>query len=403
MISNVAYEPVSKRLLTPGVFVLLGGLALAAFVAIYRVIFGLGETTNLDNQYPWGIWIAIDVATGVALAAGGFTTAALAYIFHQHRYEPIVRAALLTALLGYTFVALGLLVDLGRFYNIWHPMMPSMWQGNSALFEVGMCVMFYLTVLYIEFMPIVSERFKGKVALPGKLGGLNGLIESLLSLFDKTLGKVMFLFVIAGVVLSCMHQSSLGSLVLIAPSKIHPLWYTPILPLLFLLSAISVGLPMVIVESMSASKVFGRKPEMEVLEPLGRLALIPLGIYAIAKITDLLVRETYVYLFDGSVASWMFLIEIGFGVALPFVMLSIGSVRKRPPLLFLAALLVVLGVAVNRINVFLVAYHPPYADYSYFPSTMEILFTIGMAATLMLVYRVIVTVFPILPREEGSH
>ncbi|MCA9445963.1 MAG: Ni/Fe-hydrogenase cytochrome b subunit, partial [Candidatus Omnitrophica bacterium] len=349
------------------------------------------------------IWIAIDVATGVALAAGGFTTAALAYIFHQHRYEPIVRAALLTALLGYTFVALGLLVDLGRFYNIWHPMMPSMWQGNSALFEVGMCVMFYLTVLYIEFMPIVSERFKGKVALPGKLGGLNGLIESLLSLFDKTLGKVMFLFVIAGVVLSCMHQSSLGSLVLIAPSKIHPLWYTPILPLLFLLSAISVGLPMVIVESMSASKVFGRKPEMEVLEPLGRLALIPLGIYAIAKITDLLVRETYVYLFDGSVASWMFLIEIGFGVALPFVMLSIGSVRKRPPLLFLAALLVVLGVAVNRINVFLVAYHPPYADYSYFPSTMEILFTIGMAATLMLVYRVIVTVFPILPREEGSH
>ncbi|MCA9431745.1 MAG: Ni/Fe-hydrogenase cytochrome b subunit [Candidatus Omnitrophica bacterium] len=403
MISNVAYEPRSKRLLTPGVFVLLGGLALAAFVAIYRVIFGLGETTNLDNQYPWGIWIAIDVATGVALAAGGFTTAALAYIFHLDRYEPIVRAALLTALLGYTFVALGLLVDLGRFYNIWHPMMPSMWQGNSALFEVGMCVMFYLTVLYIEFMPIVSERFKGKVALPGKLGGLNGLIESLLSLFDKTLGKVMFLFVIAGVVLSCMHQSSLGSLVLIAPSKIHPLWYTPILPLLFLLSAISVGLPMVIVESMSASKVFGRKPEMEVLEPLGRLALIPLGIYAIAKITDLLVRETYVYLFDGSVASWMFLIEIGFGVALPFVMLSIGSVRKRPPLLFLAALLVVLGVAVNRINVFLVAYHPPYADYSYFPSTMEILFTIGMAATLMLVYRVIVTVFPILPREEGSH
>jgi Ni/Fe-hydrogenase subunit HybB-like protein len=131
--------PVQRKFLTPGVYVLLSIVLIGVFFAVRRFLFGIGAISNLNDQYPWGIWIAIDVASGVALAAGGFTTAALAHIFHRHRYEALVRPALLTALLGYTFVALGLLVDLGRFYNIWHPLMPSMWSGHSVLFEVGIC------------------------------------------------------------------------------------------------------------------------------------------------------------------------------------------------------------------------------------------------------------------------
>lgn len=392
-------SPVDKPLFTPGVFVLLALMGIAAIVAIYRFLFGLVAVTNLDDQYPWGIWIAIDVATGVALAAGGFTTAALAHIFHQHRYEVVVRPALLTALLGYTFVGLGLLVDLGRYYNIWHPAI--MWQGNSVLFEVGMCVMTYQTVLYIEFVPLVCERFRGRVNLPGPLAVFNAVTERLLQLADRTLSKVMFLFVIAGVVLSCMHQSSLGALLLIAPYKVHPLWYTPILPLLFLLSAIAVGYPMVVLESMIASRTFGRKPEMHVLGPLARFVVILLGLYLIAKISDFVIRDAFRHLDPGGVATWMFLAEVLLGVVLPFAMLLSAKVRWTPRWLFVSCALIVLGVALNRINVFLVAYHPPYAKTSYFPAAGEVIITIGLIAGLIFVYRVAVTIFPVLPAGEG--
>ncbi len=397
----VQAAPAHNEFWTPGVYFLFALTLIAVGIAIYRFIFGLSAVTNLDQEHPWGIWIALDVATGVALAAGGFTTAAaLTHIFHRHRYEVLVRPALLTAMLGYTFVALGLTVDLGRYYNMWHPLMPSMWQGNSVLFEVGMCVVIYLNVLYIEFLPVVCERFIGKVNLPGKLAVLNKPIDSLLRFLDRTLSKVMFLFIIAGVVLSCMHQSSLGGLLLIAPYKMHPLWYTPVLPFLFLLSAIAVGYPMVIFESLLASKSFGRKPEMHVLSPLARLVILTLGIYMIAKFTDLLIRDAYFYLFDGSVEAWMFLAEIVLGGFLPMGMLLSDRVRDSPNLLLASSGLVVFGVALNRINVFLVAYQPPFAQKTYFPSFGEIFFTVGMVAALMLVYRAAVTIFPILPRSS---
>ncbi len=401
---NAAFtaRPVHQRFLTPGVLVLIGLVGTALAIAAYRFVFGLASVTNLNDQYPWGIWIAIDVATGVALAAGGFTTAALTHIFHRHRYEAVMRPALLTALLGYTFVALGLMVDLGRYYNIWHPMLPSMWQGNSVLFEVGMCVMAYLTVLYIEFTPVVCERFIGRVNLPGPLHGLNGAVDRLLRVLRSTLGRVMFFFVIAGVVLSCMHQSSLGALMLIAPTKMSPLWYTPILPLLFLLSAIAVGYPMVVVESMLASRAFRRKPEMDILTPLSSIIPILLGIYFLAKVGDLVLRDALGLALDGSTVSYFFLAEMFFGVMLPLGMLLTRRVRRSPRLLFTACALIVLGVAFNRINVYLVAYRPPFAESAYFPSIWEILITAGLISTLVLVYRAVVTIFPVLPDEPDE-
>ncbi len=392
--------PVKKPLFTRGVFVLLALMAIGFAFALARFLMGFKAVTNLSDQYPWGIWIAIDVATGVALAAGGFTSAALAHIFHREHYEAITRPALLTALLGYTFVVLGLLVDLGRYYNVWHPMLPTMWSGHSVLFEVGMCVMVYLTVLYIEFVPMVVERFKGRVNMPGAFRGLNRPFEGLMRLFDATFGRAMFIFIIMGVVLSCLHQSSLGGLMLLAKYKMHPLWWTPILPLLFLMSAISVGYPMVIFESMIASRIFGRKPEMHILAPLGRIVAVILFLYFAFKIGDMTLRGTGKYLLEGSTQSTMFILELGLGVVLPMVLLASRRARNSPKLLFTAATLVVLGVAFNRINVFLTAYTPVYKTEQYFPSIGEIAVTVGLMSGLMFVYRVLVTIFPILPREE---
>lgn len=380
--------PVGRPLLTPGVLMLLALTAIGLVVAGYRFVYGLSATTNLDQQHPWGLWIAIDVATGVALAAGGFTTAALVYVFHREKFHALARPALLTAMLGYTFVGIGLMVDLGRYYNIWHPMLPSMWQGNSVLFEVGMCVMCYLTVLYIEFLPIVCERFMGSERLP-RISRLAGAVYRLVN-------RTMFLFILAGVVLSCLHQSSLGNLMVIAPTKVHALWYTPILSLLFLLSAIAVGFPMVIVESTYASWSLRLKPELDALRALARCIPAILGVYLAFKIGDMLIRESYRHLADGSTQSVMFLVEMIGGLVIPLVMLLNDRVRNHRWGMFVACLLIVLGVALNRVNVFLVAYHPPYATRTYFPSLGEFAVTIGLASALILVYRVMVTYLPVI-------
>ncbi len=391
---NINPVPIKHKYFTPGVFVLII-LAVNGLVFLMgRFFFGLGAVTNLNNQYPWGLWIGVDVAAGVALAAGGFTTAALGHVMHREEYHAIVRPALLTAMLGYTFVAMGVFVDIGRWYFIWHPLI--MWNGSSALFEVGICVMIYLTVLYIEFLPIVTERFIGKVNLPGFLSGLNKPVDKLLRALDRGLSKTMFIFIIAGVVLSTLHQSSLGTLMIIAGPKMHPLWQTPVLPLLFLLSAISVGFPMVIFESMIASRSFGLKPEMHILSRLGSMIAPLLGIYLAFKIGDMFIRETFVYLTEFNTASVMFTIELLFGVIIPLRMFLSPKVLRSPLFLFIASALVVFGVLLNRINNFIVAYNPPYSVKSYIPSFGEFSVTIGFAAMLILAYRFIAMNFPVI-------
>lgn len=386
--------PIKQKFFTP-VVIALSILALNGLIFLAaRFLFGLGAVTNLDNQHPWGIWIGVDVAAGVALAAGGFTTAALGHIMHREHYHVVVRPALLTALLGYTFVAVSVGVDLGRYYSIWHPLV--YWNGNSALFEVGICVMAYLTVLYIEFLPIVTQKFIGNVNLKGFLNRFNKPIDKLLRALDRGLEKTMFIFIIAGVVLSCLHQSSLGTLMVIAGPKMHPLWQTPVLPLLFLLSAISVGFPMVIMESLIASRSFKLKPEMDVLSRMGQMIGPLLGIYLAFKIGDMFIRETFVYLTELTTASVMFMIEIIFGVVIPLRMFLSREVLKSPLWLFVASCLVIFGVLLNRINNFLVAYTPPYETASYFPSIGELSVTIGFVCLEVLFYRLVVRYFPVI-------
>ena len=394
MTDHVEAQPVEEKFLTPGVMVLLALMVVGGAFALARFLYGIGYVSNLDNQHPWGLWIAVDVASGVALAAGGFTTGLIAYVFNRDQFQAVIRPALLTAMLGYTFVVLGLLVDIGRYWNITSPIFNH--NPNSVLFEVAMCVMIYLHVLYIEFIPIAVERFKGQVNLPGPLSAFNRPLEKLLALAERILDKVMWVFIIAGIVLSCLHQSSLGTLMLIAPSKVHPLWYTPILPLLFLLSAFAAGYPMVVFESLVVSKSFGREPEMEVLTPLAKFMPLLMGGYLAVKLGDMFVRGTYVYLLDGTYQTNSFLVEVGVGVLLPFILLLSPKVRRSPGWLFFASTLFVLGIVLNRINVFLVSYTPTYSLVPYFPSVGEMFITAGLIATLMFLYRVFVFIFPVL-------
>jgi Ni/Fe-hydrogenase subunit HybB-like protein len=390
--------PVNSRFWTPGVVVLGFLAAIGLAVIIARYIGGIGYVSNLTTARPWGLWIGVDVASGVALAAGGFTTAFLAHILGRHYYEPVVRPALLTAMLGYTFVVLGLLVDIGRSWAIWKPMIH--WNPNSVLFEVAMCVMFYLNVLYIEFIPVVTERFKDRVNLPGILAVFNKAVDGLLHLADRVLGKIMWIFIIAGVVLSCMHQSSLGSLMLIAPTKLHPLWYTPMLPLLFLTSAITVGYPMVVFETTLATTSLRLDGEMKILTPLARFTIFLLGLYLVLKLGDMVVRGTYVYLLDGTSQTNAFLIEIIFGVLAPWLMLLVPAVRRSKRWLFIACTMIVGGVLINRLNVFVVGYRPPISEANYFPSIGEIAITVGLIAGLMLLYRFFVSCLPVLNAPE---
>ncbi len=393
--------PMKKKYFTPGIIVLIVLAVNGLIFLAGRFLFGIGAVTNLNNQYPWGLWIGVDVAAGVALAAGGFTSAALVYIMHRERFHAIARPALLTAMLGYSFVAFGVFTDIGRWYYIWHPLI--MWNGSSALFEVGICVMMYVTVLYIEFLPVVTERFIGKVNFKRLFSFLNKPLEKLLILLDKGLSKIIFIFIILGVVLSTLHQSSLGTLMIIAGPKMHPLWQTPVLPLLFLLSAISVGFPMVIFESMIAAKSFGEKPEMEILTPLGYSVAPLLGIYLAFKIGDMVIRGTFVYLTEINTASIMFTIEVVFGIIIPLRMFLSKKVLETPSLLFTASSLVIFGVLLNRIDNFIVAYKPPYSFGSYFPSFGEISVTVGFAALLILIYRIIVINFPVISQPEKRY
>ncbi len=390
--------PVGRKLLTPGVWVLiamvLGGLAFG----LYRFIFGLAAATNLDQEHPWGLWIAMDVGSGIALAGGGFVTAAVVHIFHREKYHAVARSALLTALLGYTFYVPGLLADLGRWYNLWHPTIPTMWQGNSVLFEVGLCVMIYLNVQYAEMIPIICERFIGNRQKFPK-------ISRWAKLTHDSLEKIMPALLILGVALSTFHQSSLGNLMVIAPYKLHPLWWSPWAPVHFLLSAMMVGFPMVIFTMIFGSWCLQRKPEMHVLAPLSRYVPVMLVAYLVLKLGDVYYRQAYPYLTDGSFQGISWIVEMAGGVLIPLLMLMSAKVRHSAKLLASACLMVIMGVVLNRLNVFIIGYHPPYAEKTYFPSLTEFALSMGLVAALMLTWRVAVTYLPILepaPKVEDA-
>lgn len=387
--------PLQLNFFTPNVWLLIFFMGAGAVFAFFRFFYGFGSVTNLNAAYPFGIWIAFDVACGVALAAGGFTTAAIVEIFGRDKYHALVRPAILTAFIGYFLVGLAVFFDLGKYYNIWHALV--YWNGTSVLFEVAWCVMLYLTVLGIENIPAVVEQFKGKVNLPGQLASFNKPSEWMLGKADNILNRTMAFFVIAGVVLSFGHQSSLGTMMLIAPYKLHDLWYTPLSPLLFLTSAVSVGLPMVIFEASLATVLFKRKPETELLADIAKYIPLFLGTYLLLRIGDLAYRGVLAQAFDGSVQGNSFLVEFAFFAA-PYFMLKRRKIRRDALKLFLCAFSVILGVVLNRFNVFLIGMDMG-PEFNYFPSVGEFAVTFAFLAFGVFLYRLGVNYLPILEEQ----
>ncbi len=360
--------------------IFLALLVTGGVVTLLRFTRGLGATTHLSDQFPWGLWIGFDVLCGVGLAAGGFAITACVYLFNLKQFAPITRPTVLTAFLGYQLVVLGLLFDLGQPLRIWHALI--MWNPHSVMFEVAWCVMLYSSVLALEFSPVVFERLN-------------------LERPRQIVRAITVPLVIVGVILSTLHQSSLGTLFLIVPEKLHPLWYSPLLPLFFFTSAIAVGLAMVIVESYLSQRAFRRHLEMELLEPLGRTMVVVLSVYGILRLQDLARRGALTELRHPGYEGSMFLLEAGLGVLLPIVLLAIPKIRMRQSGLVAGAFLVVLGFVMNRLNVSLTGMERALGG-GYFPSWMEVAVSLALVAAGFGLFGLAVRFLPIFP-EAGRH
>jgi Ni/Fe-hydrogenase subunit HybB-like protein len=370
-----------RRRTRPGFWtaVFLGLLVAFLGVAVLRFTRGLGATTNLSDRFPWGLWIGFDILCGVGLAAGAFTIMATVHLFHIRRFEPIVRPTVLTGFLGYLFVVGALLFDLGQPWRIWHAVV--FWNPHSVMFEVAWCVMLYTTVLALEFVPMVLERF-----------GFQRL--------RRVLHSVNTPLVVLGVLLSTLHQSSLGSLYLIVPEKLHPLWYSPMLPLLFFVSAVGAGLGMVIVESHLSGRAFGRQLEMELLEPLGRAMVVVLAVYGALRI-ELLARSGALPLaLQPTYEGRMFLAEFGLGVVLPVALLVWPRVRASATGLVMGASLAVLGFIMHRLDVSVTGLERASGTH-YTPTWMEVVVSVGLVAIGFAAFALAVRFLPVFPAHDG--
>ena len=373
-----AVAPLGGRLVTPVTVVLAGLTAIAGVILLIRFFFGLGTVTNINDGFPWGIWIAYDVMVGSALACGGYTMALLVYIFNRGEYHPLVRPALLASLFGYTLAGASVIFDLGRWWNVWHIFWPGYAQINSVMFEVAVCISAYIVVMWIEFSPVFLEKL-----------GLKDV--------KRKLNKLLFFFIALGVLLPSMHQSSLGSLLVVFGYQVHPLWQTILLPLLFLMTAILMGFAVVIFEATLVSVGFKRPGELPILTKLSRIMYWMLAVYLVVRVGDLLWRGTLGAMFVPGFEAFGFWIEMA-AFAVPLWLLASAESRMRPSRLFVAAVLIMLGGFMLRINGFLIGYQTG-EGYHYFPSVPELLVTIGLVAFEILAYIVFVRTLPVLPKH----
>jgi Ni/Fe-hydrogenase subunit HybB-like protein len=343
-----------------------------AYATYIRAVYGLAGSTHLSDQFPWGIWIGFDVLCGVGLAAGGFTLVAIVHVFNLERYKPILRPTILTAFLGYLLVVVALLFDLGRPDRLWHPMV--MQNPHSVMFEVAWCVMLYSTVLALEFAPVLFEKLGWQAPL------------NLLRLISAPV-------VIAGVVLSTLHQSSLGTMYLIVPHKLHALWYSPMLPLMFYVSAIAVGLAMAIFESWNSSRAFHRSLEKPLMTEMGRMLAVTLAVYMTMRLVDVFRRGALPLAFENTIEAQLFVLEIVL-MAAPMGLLFREYVRRSPVLLYWCAVSVILGFVCNRLNVSVTGMERG-SGASYVPAWTEVAVTLSIIAAGFAIFRFVAKRLPI--------
>jgi Ni/Fe-hydrogenase subunit HybB-like protein len=355
----------------------------AAFASLVRLVFGLGATTNLSDVYPWGLWISFDVVTAVPLAAGAFTIGVVAEICNIKRLEPLVRPAIVTGFLGYSLVCVGLFIDLGQPQRFWHTVI--YWNLHSPMFEVSVCVMFYTTVLFLEFLQPVAEKFGWKVSL-------------------KVLRTLQIPFAIAAASISSLHQSSLGTFFLSAVDKLHHLWYNPLLPALFFLSALFTGLSIIVVEATAVHRYMGQPEESDLLALLAGIIPWLLGLYLVAKLLTLAFLSGRP-LFDRPALTVLFAVEMIIGVILPLLIFMRKENRKNPTMQYAGALMIIAGTILNRFNVSMFGM-VQLNQKIYYPSLVESLVTIGIIAAHILLFYIIANYFPIFvhtPKPRSLH
>jgi Ni/Fe-hydrogenase subunit HybB-like protein len=386
---NLTVQPRFRIGLLPIILMILAGIAFV--IAMWRFIFGIGAISNLTNAYPWGFWVSFDLFTGIAISSGAFILASIVYIFELEEFRPLLRPTLLTGLIGYIMEVIALMVDLGHPERIWHYFVYQ--NFTSFLLVIGFYVMIYSGVMAVEFAPVVFERFGWEK--PAQL-----------------LKQWMKPIVIVGAVLSTLHQAALGSLLLIQPTKLHPLWWTPWIPPLFFVSAISIGLAMTIFESTLSSRYFKRGLETHLLEKLARTIPYALGLYAIMKFAQLAIEGKLGLLFTSDWMSVLFWIEILIGVLTPMVLFSIKTVRHSPNGLITGAIVTLLGMILNRFNISWFAvkhadpltYIPTFMNkVQYFPSLPEVAISIGIFSAGILAFGLAAKYLPLFESEEHEH
>ena len=355
-------------------------LAFGLVATVRRFALGLGASTNLSDQFPWGLWVSFDVLCGVGLAAGGFTISAIVYVFRLEKYRPLARPAVLTAFIGYVLVVGGLIFDLGHPWRLWHPMI--MWNHHSVMFEVAWCVMLYTTVLAAEVSAMVFERLK----------------------WDRA-AHVAHIFIlplsIMAVLLSMLHQSSLGTVFLLVPGRLHELWYSPILPFLYFSSAIAVGLSMTILESNLSARAFGRCVEQHILQGVARIAVWVYAVFLVLRLGDMAIRGAYVHLWPLDRAAVFFLVELLAGFVAPAILYAMHRVRRNTQWLYHAAQLAVFGFIVNRMNVGITGFEVV-EGVTYTPSWEEISVTLSLVTVGVIAFNLAGRHLPVFEHDAAE-
>lgn len=369
------HSPLGGRIVTAPFLVLLVIFFIALIILTQRFVFGLGSVTNLNDGYPWGIWIAIDLIIGTALGCGGLVMALLVYILNRGEYHPLARAGLMTSLFGYTLGAFAVLIDLGRYWQGHNILLPWLWNTNSVLLETALCIFAYIIVLAIEFSPALFERL--------------GLKEA-----RRRVHRVLFVFTGLGVLLPMMHQSSMGTVVILLGHQLSPLWQSPMLTLNFLATAFTIGFAVVAFESVLSSVGFKRPFESRILAKLsGIMAWFTLA-FVVIRLLDVIRIGALPLAFEPTVHALSFWIEMTMGVAAVLLLLP-KSNRYSPRWVFLGASAMLINGALYRLNAYLIGYNPG-GGWQYFPSMGEILVTLGIFSLEIMLYLALVKLLPVL-------
>jgi Ni/Fe-hydrogenase subunit HybB-like protein len=369
------HSPVGGRLVGPAFLIFLIFVFAAVIVLTQRFVFGLGAATNLNDGYPWGIWIAIDLIIGTALGCGGLVMALLVYILNQGQYHPLARAGLMTSLFGYTLGALAVMIDLGRYWQGHNILLPWLWNTNSVLLETALCIFLYIFVLMVEFAPAVFERF--------------GMHEA-----RRRIHRVLFVFTALGVLLPMMHQSSMGTAVVLLGYQLSPLWQSQLLTLNFLITAFTMGFAVVAFESVLATVSLRRPYETNLLAGLCNIMAWVMVIFLGVRFIDLLRLGSWPLAFAFDSAAVGFWVEFLAGIAAVLLLMPRDN-RRSPRYVFLGAGAMLVNGFMYRLNSYLIGYDPG-QGWSYFPSMGEILVTVGIFSLLVILYLIFVRYLPVL-------